>query len=944
MSILRPRSSFRGACVIVLAMVGVLLASPAEGQNARYDVNGVVADTAGTRLSGAMVVALTRADSVLKTFSTTDGNGAFKLSRLPAGEYILQVSLTGFQTSRKDFAVTGSNVDAGEVTLNVMAFELDPLVVSADHVPFLNRRDTLEYNALAFVTRPNATVEDLLRRLPGIQVEADGSIKAQGEDVQKVLVDGKEFFGNDPTIATRNLPADAIQRVQVYDKQSDMAEFTGIADGQEARTIDLKLKEGAKHGYFGGAAGGLGAGVGSSGPLEAPGNARARYDETFSINRFSPTTQLAGIGNINNVNRPGFSWADYMSFVGGAKGLAAEGGRGGGGVQVGGGRDDGFTETLALGLNASHDFAAGSWLRSSYFLSRLDNRQRRATEQQQLLGSNIASFSNQTSDQTTDNLSHHLNLNAQHTFAKGHDLRLRADVTASSSSLESSGSQETRTASGQPQNTASSNYFVQGDDLRGSARLTWRKRLGEDGRSLVAEASANLSEPDLDGDLATTTGVYERGDVVTYDEVVQAQSRMGRTVSQSQRLSLIEPLGSGRVLEIFGERSAVDEDQDKTVHDIENGTRIFNELLSTGFERTYSYLRGGMRFSRNTENTRLVLGLQLQGSDLDGRVLDRDGTITSGYTHILPSANYRIQFKEGRNLDLNYRMYTREPSLNELQPFVDNSDPLNVYAGNPNLVPEVSHGLNAEYKLFDQFSFMNLFTFVRLVYTKDAIAMSRTVDTQAVQQITPVNSDGRWSLNSGVNFGTPIRRIGAKLGLNYNLTYSTGSEFVNQVENVSRILRNTIDARLENRAKDVFDVRAGARLTFNNADYSLNDALNQDFINRTLYASGRYYVREDWTFDASLDYRVLDQDVFGPGQNVALLGASVSRLVMEGRGEIELSAFDLLDQNRGIDITTSSSAIRREQVESLGQFLMLKFTYRLRPGSRDGKAVAADKK
>ncbi len=196
--------------ILSVVIVGILVAAPARAQERQYDVSGVVADSAGTVLRGAMVVALTRPDSVLTTFATTSGDGEFTLRRLAPGDYILQVTFVGYQPVRRDFSITEGDVDAGTVTMEVAAVEMDVLVVSAEHVPFVVKRDTIDYNVLAFPTRPNATVEDLLRRLPGIEVEADGSIKAQGEEVQNVLVEGKEFFGKDPKVATRNLPADAV--------------------------------------------------------------------------------------------------------------------------------------------------------------------------------------------------------------------------------------------------------------------------------------------------------------------------------------------------------------------------------------------------------------------------------------------------------------------------------------------------------------------------------------------------------------------------------------------------------------------------------------------------------------------------------------------------------------------------------------------------------------
>ena len=207
----------------ITAAALLCLAGPASAQGQRLDVTGVVADTTGEGLPQATVVALTREDSVLVKFATSGPKGQFTLRRMVPGEYILQVTYVGFSTLRRNFAITGGDVDVGTVTLREQMSELEEVLVSADHIPFVVKRDTLEYNASAFTTRPGDVVEDLLRRLPGIDVEADGSIKAQGEDVKNVLVDGKEFFAETPTVATKNLPARAVDKVQVYDKPSDQA-------------------------------------------------------------------------------------------------------------------------------------------------------------------------------------------------------------------------------------------------------------------------------------------------------------------------------------------------------------------------------------------------------------------------------------------------------------------------------------------------------------------------------------------------------------------------------------------------------------------------------------------------------------------------------------------------------------------------------------------------
>ena len=936
-----------GRSFAAFATAGLFLAiTPSVDAQETYDVRGVVADSAGAGIDGAMIVALALPDSLLTKYALSNGNGSFTLSRVPAGEYLLQITMVGHQTVRQPFSITAADIDAGTINLAVLVVEMEALVVSVDHVPFVNRRDTLDYNARAFVTRPNATVEELLARLPGIEVDADGTVRAQGEEVRNVLVDGKEFFGSDPTIATRNLPADAIERIQVYDKQSDMAEFTGIADGQEERTINLELREDARRGYFGQAVGGLGGGLEPVAVIEAQPNGRTRYNESLNINRFSPTTQLALLGNANNVNEAGFAWGDFVHFSGGARGLGGGGNRGGGGrggggqggIQLGGGRNDGFTESMSLGLNANHDFSDDRWIRSSYFYTGLDNVQQQTTQQQQLMGSSAAALQNAVADQSTANTTHRVNVNTQYAFSDGHDLRLRGNLSVGSSSMTSLQSSETTTFEGRVQNTGVSSNLVDGNDLGGSASLTWRKRLAENGRSLVAAATTNIQEPELYGDLETTTGIANRNGDLMMQDLFQTQARTGRTLSLSQRLSLTQPVGVGGIFEVFGQRREVNEDQDNSVFDIGTGTPVFNDFLSSGFERTYSYLRGGFRFNKNTEDTRFVIGLQVQRSNLDGMILDRDEYIENGYTHVLPSADYRIQLDEAKTLNFRYTTSTREPSMTELQPFADNTNPIRTYIGNPNLTPEYSHSFNADYRFFDQFSFVNLFTYLRFSYTNDDIVQSRVIDEQALQTVMPVNIDHSWSTNGGVTYGRPIRSVGARINLNYSFNYTRGVEILNELENNSRVLRNTIEASIDNRDKEIFDVRAGARYSFNDIQNTLNQELNQVYLDRTFYGNAMLHYGAGWTFSTTLNYRLYDESVFGVGdRNVAMLQASISKLAMNNRVELELIGFDILDQNKGVAYTTGTSFIQERRTESLGQYIMLKVMYRL--GSRRGGAA-----
>ncbi|MYB05558.1 MAG: outer membrane beta-barrel protein [Gemmatimonadetes bacterium] len=598
---------------------------------------------------------------------------------------------------------------------------------------------------------------------------------------------------------------------------------------------------------------------------------------------------------------------------------------------------------MSLGLNASRDFGAGddTWIRGSYFVSELDNSQDRTLQQQALFGSDIASLVDQTSNQEAGNRNHRLNLNAQVTFSEGHDLRLRMNGNARASSLTSFANRQTHTLSGSMLNSATTDYDVDGDDLGGDTRLTWRRRLNEDGRSLVAELRSGLRDSDLSSDLSSVVTGEVRGRGGRdgeFEEILQEQSRVGRTWSNSARLSLTQPLADGHTMEVFGQRNSTSEDRDNSVHDLVDGVPVFNDRLSSGFERAYTYLQGGARYSRNEDRSWFTVGLRLQRSQLEGVILDRDQTIENGYTHLLANARMKHEIKEGQNLEFRYDGSSREPSLTQLQPYPDNRDPLNVYSGNPDLRPEYRHRFNADYRFFDQFSFINLFTFAGFTYNDNSISTSRLFDERGFQTRMPVNTDGEWSGNLGANFGTPVRRLGIDLDLEYRVTYSEGTELVNLAANESRILRNTFEVSVDNRVKDRFDVEVSADFSFNDVEYSLNQELNRDYVNSQYRAEGTWYLGA-WEVETDFRYRTYDQGLFSESRNIARWDASITRRVLDDRAEIELQAYDLLNQNQGVAVTNSANYIQESRTESLGQYFMFRVMYRLgnQMGGRGGR-------
>lgn len=871
---------------------------------------------------------LEAADSAMVSFGVTKTDGAFRLRRVPPGDYLLQVTFVGMEPYSESLTVGDQPVDVGAISLKDDIGELDELVISANHIPMLIHADTIKYNADAFHVQPNASVEELLKRLPGVEVARDGSIKAQGEKVEQVLVDGKEFFGSDPTIATKNLPAEAVEQVEVYDKQSDMAEFTGIEDGEESKTINLSIKEDHKQGYFGNVSGGYGRDVHDN-----------RYQGKASINRFSPSTQLSFLGNLNNVNQQGYSMGDYMSFGGGTFSMSS-----GGVVSIGipgvGGNKEGFTTTASAGLNLNHDFHEKTSLRSSYFYNASDNEQDRLVRQEQLSGSVLSSRSLQHAlqDQLTQN--HRLNLNLQHKMADGHDLRLRTKVFATTTGLDNLSTQATRDVDQILRNSNATTYQNDGEEWGGEGTLTYRKRLSDHGRALVAELRANLKDGNLTGDLDALNTIYDEfGNILTTEEIAQLQRQLSTTFSRRAKISLTEPLGKKSYLQFQGNREQTTEDQRKRIYDKEGDSLIRSDSLSSALKHTYTYNRASMTLHVKRNRQMFNLGVQVQGAQLGGDLWKDGVRIDQQFVNVLPTAMYRYSFQSGPSLELSYSASTREPSMRELQPFEDNSDPLNIYIGNPALRPEYRHTTGLRFMYFDAFSFTNVFATLRTQFTKNQIVRSRTIDEGFRQQITSVNGGNGWSISGNTSFETPVRPLGIKVRLSNETMLNRGLEYVNDLENQTKLLRNTVGLRLENRNKDLIDAVIGTRYSFNVNRYSLNPERSQNYLNRTFYGEVTYNLNQAWRITTSLDYRLYAEDVFGSGQDVALLRAELSRMLFQNRAELKLSGNDLLDNNRGISYTNTNSYFQETHVNTLGRYFMLSFVYNLSGVQRQGPLI-----
>lgn len=893
-------------------------ASVSFGQNIKTTIKGNIVDESDQPLPGATLMILHAADSVLAQFGSSETDGSFVIRNIPNGDYLLNITFLGLQPVYTPF--TAGDVEEknlGKITMSQSSKLLTEVQVTADYIPIEVTKDTISYNADAFQTQPNAVVEDLLKKLPGIEVAKDGTIKAQGEDVQKVLVDGKEFFGTDPKVATKNLPAKAIKKVKVYDKQSDMAEFTGVDDGQREKTIDLQLKEEFKKGLFGKAE----AGYGSDN----------RYNANAALNRFSKSIQLSFLGQLNNINQQGFSFNDMMNFSGG---MRAMGGRSGefsfsSDIPFNNGTSDGQVITGAGGLNFNWTKNKNFNIRSSYFYNNVDNSIKESIFRQNLSG--MPFDTDENADRSTENQSHRITLDSDIRFDSMQQLNLNGRINLGRGNGYNSAILENRLPNG---GDFTSKSLSREDNISDSRSIntsaTFMQRIGSNGRnaSLRATYADNLNEDD--SQLEAINQYFITGND---EELNQLHFGNNHSEQWSGELSYTEPLKKRKFLELNYLYSQSESEYDKNVYDIFDQQQIENPALSNAFTSLFSFHRPGATFRYSGQVHNINAGAQYQMSELKG-ILDEENTnIRKEYYHFLPRIIWRYDIGNGKNMRFSYTTRVNAPTIQQLSPVIDNSDPLRLYVGNPDLNAEYIHNFNLNYHSFTQFTNTSFFISANASIYNNRIITSRSVDDQFVETRTPVNIDGEQRINMYASYGRPFKPIKSRVTVNGNLTLTKSQNLIDsELLDVNRWSRSA-GVTISNMNNSVVEYSVGGQWTFTDSYYKVNDALNQNTLLHNYFVDVTLTAWKKWRFNVSYDYNLYTSNEFSDDQSLPLMEASISRYILPNdRGQLVLSFFDVLDENRGLSRSADINYIQEVRSNSIGRYAMLSFVYNLSGG------------
>ncbi len=908
-----------------LLVLLALLGAASLGYAQKISIKGQLADSAGSVLPSATVLILSAKDSTLINFGVTNAQGFFEIKNLVRTEYLFKVTFVGFAplTVKVIPKPEETIVDLGLLRMEPESKVLDAVTVRAERAPVVVKKDTIEFNAESFRVKPNAMVEDLLKQLPGVEVDNDGTVRAQGEQVQRVTVDGREFFGRDPKLATRNLPADAVDKVQVFDRQSDQAQFTGIDDGQREKTINLELKEEKRNGAFGN----ITAGAGTD----------DRYTGRMSINRFTKGKQLSILGMGNNTNEQGFSIGDYMNFTGGAQQMFSGGGvrievTGGGnmgGPSINsGGRSNGIMTNYAGGINFNNTYGktSGSILNGNYFYNYLDHSILQDTYRENYLPNGNFLF-NQNGRQKNTNSNHRANLILDHKIDSANSIRWTNTFSFNETESFQQSASETLTPEGELQNESESRTLSSGSTLNLNSNLLYRHRFKKKGRTISTNLTFNLSQTDRDGTLNATNSFYSP--VASEQILDQINFQTTDNTSYGTSISYTEPLGNRKYLEANYNFNLNRNEVNREVYDVENGEREFNADLSNKFSSDYIYQRAGMNFRMNRTKYSITVGTNFQHTNLKGNLETLGATIDRIFENILPVARFSYEFSSTKRLRFDYETSVREPSIQQLQPVIDNRDPLNIYVGNPALKPSYQQSWRLNFSTFNPVSFISFFMLADVNYATNAITNAQYIDEQRIRTTTPVNVDNNLSVRGNATFSFPIQKINSRLSFGSNVMNTRTINLLNDLENQIDQVVVGGNIRYNFRFKEVVDISMSSQLNQQKTVYEF-DQPNQVFFNQAYSAESNLTILKNYQFNTTFDHLIYTNEATDYRETIPLLNLSVSRFLLKNKkGELKFSVNNLLDQNLGITQTANSNYFERQTINSLGRYYMVSFTYAL---------------
>jgi hypothetical protein len=876
-----------------------------------FNITGNVKDSSGEPLEGASLRLLAPRDSALVSGVVAKKEGVFNFTNINNGNYILETSFIGYDTQYKNVTVKNGALNVGSITLSEGALTLREAVVVGIKTPMKVMEDTIEFNADSYKTRPNAVVEDLLKRLPGVEVSSDGKITANGKEVTKILVDGKEFFSDDPKVASKNLPVNIVEKLQVVDRKSDLARLTGVDDGEEETVINLTVKKGMQNGWFGNAEAGYGT--------------DSRYKGSFNVNRFWNGNQITLLGAINNINDPGFTdgGSRFRRFGG----------------------DNGVTVSRVLGLNFNVGNDEKFRVGGDIMYSNTD-RDTRTRQNRQYL------FTDSTSYLDTRKVSKDKGHNVRadfriewkpdsfNTFDIRPSMSYNYNKSISADSSTTTAGDLARSLVNRSINNATSSGNSWEFGLRAIYNHSFRSRPG---RSFSISADINTSNVREKEDSRSWNKFFQLNDSIDlYDQYADNHTW---STSLSSRVTWTEPLGNaknGNFLTFAYSFSYRWNNADKLTYDRPVswpdgwdgepviGTSLdLNDELSNRFRNEYMRqdIRVGYKHVSRASNLEAGLSFVPQRStSVD--LINSARNISNNTFNYAPYLRYRYRMGKNRSVTLNYNGRSSQPSMTQLQPVADMSDPLKVVVGNPDLVAAFSHNIRLRFQNFNPDKQQSIMGMANATITQNSIVSKTTFNQETGGQTTTYeNVNGVWNAMAGTIFSTPLRNRSFVFNASAMARYQKSVGFNNGNRNNSNTFNINLMPGLAWRP-DYLEFEIRPRYSFQTTGNSLQQAANRDVHTYGGMFNGSWYAPFGLVLSTDLDYTATSGYSDGYDTKTWMWNASIAYKFLNESATITLSAYDLLGQKQNVMRNVTANYIDDTEYNSLTRYFMVSFAYK----------------
>lgn len=895
---------------LALTTIFIALAIPFAGA---ITISGIVKDAAnGDPLLEASVRLLAAKDSAFVKGVTTNLDGKFTLQNVKAGKYVMVISYIGYADTKKDITAGSANMRLGVIEMKESSELLGEVSVVAVKTPITVKEDTVEYNADSYHTQPNAVVEDLLKRLPGVEVGTDGAITANGRSVSKILIDGKEFFSDDPKVASKNLPANMIDKLQVVDRKSDMARLTGVDDGEDETVINLTFKRGMNQGWFGTAEAGYGT--------------DDRYMGSFNVNRFWEGNQVTLLGNFNNTNQIGFTDSNGNRFR-----------------RFGG--NNGITTSKALGLNFNVGKEDIIRVGGDVMWSNTDARTIQRQAREYLFGDySTWSDINKATRDRGNNLRADFRilwkpdsfntLEVRPNFSYNHNKSLDSELT---DYFNRSHAQVSRNVTGGDS---------KGDSYEAGARVIYSHNFkSRRGRSFSVSSNYRFSnvieketsfsdfirmiedDPDNTGDAADDLDQYT--DNHTWSNQVMGQ------------FTWTEPLGdvkNGNYLTFSYRANYRWNNADKLVYNIPDDYTldIFPPIgeepdpdYSNRYRNNYFNQQIRLGYRKVTQKANLEAGFALVPQMSKSIFLDNsDKNIDRWVWNYSPFLRFRYKFSKQRSLQLNYRGNSSQPSMSQLQPVLDISNPTNKVQGNPNLDPSFNHNMMIRFQDFNSESQRSIMLMGDFQVTQNAIISKTTYDSYGSRLTEYLNVNGVWNGRVMNMFSMPFKNKKWSFSNHIFVNANRKVGFNNSIRNASLTFMVSENPGITFRP-DNWELEVRPRYSLQTTHNTVQTQGNQTVHTYGGRFDGTYYTPWGLTIQTDLNYSATAGYAAGYNTKTWLWNATISQQFLRSRAlTLAVKVYDILGQRSSIRRNVTANYIDDTEYNTLGRYGMITVSYR----------------